>query len=64
MGVLRRMWCVGRYSANIQKLEGCWDKLKKVAKCQSDSWVYCKWLTSFEGELCCGGLDFSPLKMC
>jgi hypothetical protein len=62
MGVLSKTICTGRYSANTQKLEGWWDKVKRAAKCQSDSLAFCKWLIIFERELCFGGPDLSSLK--
>jgi SET domain-containing protein len=45
------------------KVESWWEKLVKEAKCKSDILENCNWLTSFNEELKCWGLQFSPLKM-
>jgi hypothetical protein len=58
--VLSKMEGAERYKANIQNLEGWWDKVVKEAQCQSDSLANCKWSSGFKRELKGRRLDFSP----
>jgi hypothetical protein len=62
--VLSKMIGAIRYSAKTQKLEGWWQKMRWVAKCQSDSLAKCQCSTGFDEGVEKWILDFSPKNWC